>query len=241
MSAVLSTSALVVGYGRQGILPPVELAIRSGELWVLAGRNGAGKTTLLRTLLGLLNPVSGLVRRRPGASLAYLPQRQALDPIIPMRARDLVAEGVETGWSFLRPWLMRSAAARIREAMAATATADLALRSFAELSEGQKQRVLLARAFAAAPDLMVLDEPTSAMDLKAEQEAIDLIGRRRSEQGTAVIVVAHHLPAALAAADRMLFVDAEHGLALAAPVPEVLQHPVFRAQFAGSLGEADRG
>ncbi|MNY01153.1 Zinc import ATP-binding protein ZnuC [compost metagenome] len=234
---VVEASGLLVGYQGRAVLPPLSFAIQPGELWVLAGRNGSGKSTLLKTILGLLAPVGGSLGRAPGASIAYLPQRQALDPIVPMRARDIVAEGVEAGWSFLKPWLGKEEKARIREAMAFTSTEALAERNFTELSEGQKQRVLLARALAARPQLMLLDEPTSAMDLTAEQEAIELLDRLRKQLNTAVLLVSHHLPTAVKAADQVLFVDAEHQKALVGPVSTVAADPTFRRQFAGLTGE----
>lgn len=234
---VVAANGLVVGYQGAAVLPPLSFAIRPGELWVLAGRNGSGKSTLLKTILGLLPPVGGSLSHAPAASIAYLPQRQALDPIVPMRARDIVAEGVESGWSFLRPFLSREEKERVREAMAFTGTEALAERNFTELSEGQKQRVLLARALAARPHLMLLDEPTSAMDLTAEQEAIELLDRLRKQLNTAVLLVSHHLPTAVKAADRVLFVDAEHQKALVGPVQTVASDPTFRRQFAGLTGE----
>lgn len=235
--AVLSTDSLSVGYGGVPVLPPLTFSVHPGELWVLAGRNGSGKSTLLRTILGLLPAVSGRLTRPPSTSIAYLPQVQSLDPIVPMRVRDIVAEGVESGWSFLKPWLSADQKARIAEALARTGTESLAKRSFSELSEGQKQRVLLARAIAAAPQLLLLDEPTSAMDLKAEEEAIARIDELRRELGTAVILVSHHLPAAIKAADHILFVDAEHQGVAAGTVQDVLADPIFHRQFAGLTGD----
>lgn len=234
---VLATERLLVGYQGRPILPALDLAIRPGELWVLAGRNGSGKSTLLKTLLGLLPPVGGRVLRRPEASITYLPQKQSLDPIIPMRVIDIVAEGVEARWSFLRPWQDRHVKGQIQKALELTGTAALKHRSFTELSEGQKQRVLIARALASAPDLMLLDEPTSAMDLPTERETIEQIDQLRRQLNTAVLIVSHHLPAAVKAADRVLFVDAEHVTVAMGSVREVVAHPTFRRQFSGLTGE----
>lgn len=234
---VLATDRLLVGYQGRAILPPLDMHIRPGELWVLAGRNGSGKSTLLKTLLGLIPPVGGRITRPPEASITYLPQKQALDPIIPMRVIDIVAEGVESRWSFLRPWIAGDQRAQIDKALDLTGTTHLARRTFVELSEGQKQMVLIARALASAPDLMLLDEPTSAMDLPAEREAIEQIDRLRRKLGTAVLIVSHHLPAAVKAADRVLFVDAEHDTVAMGSVRDVVAHPTFRRQFSGLTGE----
>lgn len=235
--ALLTTESLSVGYGGAPVLPPMTFSVHPGELWVLAGRNGSGKSTLLRTILGLLPPVGGTLKRPPSTSIAYLPQVQSLDPIVPMRVWDIVAEGVESGWSFLKPWRSADKKERISEALARTGAESLTKRSFVELSEGQKQRVLLARAIAASPQLLLLDEPTSAMDLKAEEEAIAHIANLRRELGTAVILVSHHLPAAIKAADHILFVDAEHQGVAAGTVQAVLADPIFHRQFAGLTGD----
>lgn len=234
---VLVAEGLKVGYQGRAILPPLDLQIRPGELWVLAGRNGSGKSTLLKTLLGLIPPVQGRVERPSATNITYLPQKQALDPIVPMRVIDIVSEGVEARWSFLRPWLRGSDRDRIQEALELTGTTHLKWRSFVELSEGQKQRVLIARALASTPQLMLLDEPTSAMDLPSERETIEHIDRLRRQVKTAVLIVSHHLPTAVKAADRVLFVDSEHKTVALGSVPEVVANPTFRRQFSGLTGE----
>src|SRR5262245_2012694 len=117
---LLSARSLAVGFGRTAILPPVDVDFRRDELWGLIGRNGAGKTTLLRTLLGLHPPVSGEIVRKAGVAVGYVPQRHAVDPLVPARAKDLIAEGADVGWSFLRP--IRTAEARDRIARAIQAT-----------------------------------------------------------------------------------------------------------------------
>src|SRR4051812_12359526 len=101
-ATVLRCDKLVVGHGGQPLLPPCELEIRRGELLMVLGRNGSGKSTLLRTMLGLLPPVSGrVVRLVPAMRLAYVGQAITLDRILPARARDIVAWGRLSGWSFL--------------------------------------------------------------------------------------------------------------------------------------------
>ncbi len=226
---VLECRQLVVGHGGRGILPPLDSSIQRGELWAVIGRNGAGKTTWLRTLLGLLPPVSGSLRfAGTPPRLSYLAQRQSFDPHYPLRARDVVAMGTQRGaWWFSRP---RQHAALVDTALQRVGASELAQRPFRELSEGQKQRVLFARVAAAEPDLAVLDEPTSAMDLVAEREAWQLLERLR-EAGMALIVVSHYVGLAGKHADRLLFLDRESGAAVAGAPPEVFAHPLFRLRY----------
>lgn len=223
---LLAADGLVVGYGRRPLLPPVTFGIRPGELWLLVGRNGSGKSTLLRTLVGLLEPLAGSIRRPPGDRVAFLPQRQIRDPAIPLRAVDLVEEGFEAGWSFIRPFRGREVRAAALTALERADAGDLASAPFLDLSEGQRQRVLMARALVADPALIVADEPTAAMDLLAEREALMLLDRRRREAGTAVLLVSHHVPSALAVADRLVVVDAEEQVVVVGAREEVAAHPL---------------
>lgn len=240
-SPVLAGRGLVVGYGGKALLPPIDLAIRPGEQWVVVGRNGSGKSTLLKTLLGLLPPVAGTVERPAAGGFAYVPQRHHLEPDVPMRAIDVVAEGLAYGWSFLSLGRGPRAKARIAEALDRTRTAGIAHRRFDELSEGQKQRVLLARALVGEPALIVLDEPTSAMDLLAEQEALKILDGLRRERGTAVVLVSHHLDAALALADHAVFVDADHQVVAQGAIAEVMANPAFHHHFGSLVDHPDSG
>ena len=238
MSALLSAQALCVGHAGHAILPAVDVTIGSSELWVVTGPNGSGKTTWIKTLLGLLLPISGSVRHeRPGLRLAYRAQRHELESHYPVAVKDVVAMGTlrEQGWFSGQARRRR----RVANALRLTGAAELAERPFSELSEGQKQRVLLARAIASAPSLVFLDEPTSAMDPVAEAEALTILDGLRAEAGTAVVLVSHHLDAALAAADKALFLDAEHGVVACGAVASVLADPHFARHFGGLVDAPD--
>jgi ABC-type Mn2+/Zn2+ transport system ATPase subunit len=235
---LLRARALEVGFGRTAILPRVDVELRRGELWGLIGRNGAGKTTLLRTLLGLQDPVSGQVERPPSVAIGYVPQRHAIDPLVPSQARDLIAEGADRGWSFLRPLRTEEARARIAQAIEATHTESLLGRRYRDLSEGEKQRVLLARAVAGAPDLLVLDEPTSAMDLVAERQVVKLLAELRARFGMGIVLVSHHLALVARMADRLVFLDSDEGVVATGPAAEVLAHPVFARRYGAVMADA---
>jgi zinc transport system ATP-binding protein len=235
---LLRARGLSVGFGRTAILPAIDVDFRRNELWGLIGRNGAGKTTFLRTLLGLHPPVGGAVERPPSISVGYVPQRHAIDPLVPARAKDLIAEGAESGFSFLRPLRDAHAREQIARAIEATHTEPLLGRRYRDLSEGEKQRVLLARAVAGAPDLLVLDEPTSAMDLVAERQVTRLLASLRERFGMGVILVSHHLGLVAKMADRLLFLDSDDGVTASGSVAEVLAHPVFARRYGVVLQEA---
>ena len=226
----LRCERLVVGYGGQPILPPCDLEIRRGKLTMVLGRNGAGKTTFFRTVLGLLPPISGQVVRAPDVRVAYVGQALALDRVLPLRARDVVAWGLLGGWSFLRHGDGEARAAAQRALVEANA-AELAERNFHDLSEGQKQRVLLARMLASQPDVGFLDEPTAAMDAVAEEAATAQLARLAHDRGLAIVVISHVLGLASRFADDIIFLDRDDAVVVNGPPREVFAHPSFQRQF----------
>lgn len=228
---LLQTRALKVGYAGRVVLPEVHLAVHPGAFWAVVGRNGSGKTTFLRSALGLLPSLGGDLVRRPGLRIGYVPQRSEVDPTVPARVVDLVRAGRDRGWSFLRPGLGAGAEEAVRRALKDTDLVGLDTRPFSDLSEGQKQRVLMARALVSDPDLLVLDEPTSAMDFIAEQAIYALLERIRHERRLAILMVSHHVPVLAAHATHVLYVDGDDGLVLAGPFPEIVNHPRFQRHY----------
>jgi zinc transport system ATP-binding protein len=239
-STLLRCQRLVVGHDGRALLPPFDLEIRRGSFVMVVGRNGSGKTTFFRTLTGLLSPVSGAIRRLPGLRVAYVGQGASLDRILPLRARDVVSWGQLGGWSFVRlPSPARTRAACER-ALAEAGVAELADRPFRDLSEGQKQRVLLARMLATDPHVGFLDEPTAAMDAVAEQAAIAHLAALAHDRGLAIVVVSHVLGLARRHADQVLFLDRDDRVIIGGPPATVFEHPSFRRQF-GALESGTHG
>lgn len=226
-SALLQCCQLAVGWHGQALLPPIDLTIQRGEFWAVIGRNGSGKTTWFKTLLGQIPAVSGQLQWQPKLQLSYIPQRNSYDPLFPATAWDVVAMGSERGWSFLGPALPAQNRRDIERAMADTATTELRGKHFSQLSEGQKQKVLLARVAASRPDLALLDEPTAAMDVSAEEETLQLIDQLRSSYDMAVVIVSHFLGVAARYADRVLLVDRERQQVHVGTPQQVLTHIDF--------------
>ena len=235
--ALLRCEQLCVGYER-ALLPPIDLVFGSGEFWVVVGRNGTGKTTWFRTLLGLVPAVSGRVHRRAGLRSSYLAQRSQFDPLFPVLARDVVAMGLERGRSCFGFRTREPAAVAL--ALERAGASELAGRPFRKLSEGQKQRVLLARLWAAQPELALLDEPTSAMDMVAERDTVRALDQLRRSTGCTIVLVTHEIGIATEFATRVVLFDAACENVLAGSPEDVLSHALFHRNYpdlAGGEGE----
>jgi zinc transport system ATP-binding protein len=231
---VLRCDGLVIGYAGQGLLPPIDLSVRRGEVLLVTGCNGSGKSTWLRTVLGLVPPVRGHVRLgSPPPRIAYVPQTPDLDELVPLRAGEVVDWGRLRGWSFLRPWRRRADHQARDRAMAEVGAADLARRPFRELSGGQRQRVLFARVLASEADLVLLDEPTASMDVASERDVHALLARMARERDMAVVIVTHTLHVAARYADRVVFFEPgeDDGVVVAGAAEQVFADAHFQRHF----------
>lgn len=228
--ALLSCSDLKIGYLGKPLLAPIDLAIERGQFWCVLGRNGAGKTTLVRTLLGLIQPLSGSCGSSVGSRLGYLPQKARFDELYPMSARDVVLMGTERGLSFFRR-RAKSAVESCDQALRALDLEALAAARYRDLSEGQKQRVLLARLTAGRPALAFLDEPTTAMDQYAEEQAFSHMARLCGDHEVSLVLVTHDFALAKKYASHALFVDDSKRRVLVGSVDEILSSEVLRQRY----------
>jgi zinc transport system ATP-binding protein len=178
--------------GQRHLLQQVGLKIGRGEILTIIGPNGAGKTTLLRVALGLLPQTSGRVYRQPGITLGYMPQRLHIDPTFPLTVKRFLSMSGKNQQSKVQPMLEEVGAAHVLKS------------PLQNISGGELQRVLLARALIRDPDLLVLDEPVQGVDVQGQVELYQLITRIRNERGCAVLMVSHDLHLVMAATDRVL-------------------------------------
>lgn len=208
-----------IAFARAGrtILENVDLDLAPGEIVTLIGPNGAGKTTLVRVLLGLEQPDRGTITRRAGLRIGYAPQRFDRDPAIPMTVARFLAIG-----SAHTP---AEATATLGEVGAARVISQ----QLSELSGGELQRVVLARALLRKPDLLVLDEPVRGVDYAGEAELYDLIGRIRDARGIGILLVSHDLHVVMAQSDRVICINRH---ICCSGVPDaVAQHPEYARLF----------
>jgi manganese/iron transport system ATP-binding protein len=209
---LIRLESAVIGY-RGPLLPPLDLSVRAGSTLGVLGPNGAGKTALLKSLLGLM-PLLGGKRALPqGRSprVGYVPQRDRLDQTWPLSVFDVVLMG-RTGLLGPLRWPRKEDRRACLGALDEIGIGDLADRPLHALSGGQHQKVLIARAIAASPELLVLDEPTSAMDPAAERVFLELVQRLKSAHSLSVVLVSHQLTAVAGFATDVALVDRDHDL-----------------------------
>jgi zinc transport system ATP-binding protein len=178
--------------GGKEILSGVSLGVCRGEILTIIGPNGGGKTTLLRIMLGLLSPDQGQVTRAPGLRIGYMPQRITFDPVLPLNVRRFLTLSTPQP----EPALLK-----VLEEVGAAALLNAPMQN---LSGGELQRVLMARALLRDPDLLALDEPAQGVDVHGQVELFGLISKISHERGCAVVMVSHDLHLVMAATDRVL-------------------------------------
>lgn len=217
---ILEGDDLTVRYGRRTVLQDVTVRLRRGEALTVIGPNGAGKTTLIRCLLGLIRPNSGRVARAPGLRVGMVPQRLTIDSVMPLPVRRLMT---------LTGPMPRS---RVLQALERTGVAHLSNSLVTDLSGGEFQRVLLARALLNDPDLLVLDEPVQGVDFGGQMALYQLIADLRRELDCAVLMVSHDLHMVMSATERVVCLN---GHICCAGSPETVSiHPEFTRLFGPS-------
>ena len=219
---------VTVGYRGVPVREHVRFEVRRGEFVGIAGANGAGKTTILRTLLDLTPPLAGGVERDRGIAVSYVPQRERIDTIVPVTALEVALMGRLTRTGAVR-FIRHHDRDHARRALRRVGVEHLAPRLYRELSGGQQQLVLVARALAADPDLLVLDEPTTAMDLASEHALIELLRDENRSRGLTVVLVTHLLSVLLDVATSVLLLEPDR--MVAGPTEQVLREETLRELY----------
>lgn len=224
MEPLISTHDLVVMRGGRRVLDRVDLSIVPGEIVTIVGPNASGKTTLVQALVGAVPRTSGRVDRKPGLRIGYVPQTLHIDASMPMPVR-----------RFLSLPRDRGRAARDAALAEVGLDEDILTRQMTGLSGGQFQRVLLARALLAEPELLVLDEAARGLDQPGTAAFYRLVAGVRERHGCAVLMVSHDLHVVMSASDRVICLN---GHVCCAGEPAVVASaPQYRALF----GEGTQG
>ena len=214
---LIQVSGLEVRAKQRVLLSGIDLTVNAGEIVSVIGPNGAGKTTLLRAALGLLQPTRGRIMLRPNIRIGYVPQRVTLAPNLPLTVRRFV------GLSRRVPRGRRQAV------LDEVGVGGVAPSSIHDVSGGEFQRALLARALLRDPDLLVLDEPAQAVDITGQAELYGLIARIRDERRCGVLMVSHDLHLVMSATDQVVCIN-QH-LCCAGRPEAVSRDPEYVALF----------
>jgi zinc transport system ATP-binding protein len=223
-AALISARGVSVFRNGRDQLIDVDLDIHKREIVTLIGPNGAGKTTLVRVLLGLEKPDRGAVHRRRDLRIGYVPQRFDSDAVIPMTVERFLTLGSNESIDRIASMLESVDAMSVRH------------QQLGELSGGELQRVVLARALLRRPNLLVLDEPVQGVDYSGEADLYNLIAKLRDEAGFGVLLVSHDLHFVMGRSDRVICLNRH---VCCSGVPEaVAQHPAYGRLFGAEAARA---
>lgn len=226
---LITLDAVTVGYDDTPVLSDVTWTVSSGNFAGLVGPSGAGKTTLLRTLLGQLKPSSGSVVRESGLKVSYVPQLETVNWNFPITVFECVHMArQQRRW----PWASGQERSDVMVALERLGIADLAHRHIRALSGGQQQRMFLARALLRQPRLLLLDEPTSGVDITTRHDVLHLLGDLH-EQGIAIVLTTHDLNGMAAHLPHLVCVN--RGVIAAGAPAEVITPSVLERTFGARM------
>ena len=233
---LLGLAGVTCGYASEAVLVDVDLAIRRREFVGIVGPSGAGKTTALRVIAGSLRPAHGKVTRRAGLRMAYVPQVETINWSFPVTVRECVMMSRVGGRRL--PWASRAERAQVDGVLARLGIGELVDRHIRELSGGQQQRVFIARALLGEPELLLMDEPTSGVDVRLRHEVLHLLDDLNAG-GLAIVLTTHdlngiaaHLPRVVCLNRRVIGDGSPH---------EVLTSDVLEQTYGASMQVLEHG
>ncbi len=214
---LVKAQQISVRLGHQEVLTQVDLSIKPQEIVTVVGPNGAGKSTLLKVILGLIRPHTGSVSRKAQIRMGYMPQHPRIDPFIPLTVMRFLALArvFDAAWK--------------AQMIAELNISHLLARPLQNISGGEMQRVILARALFSKPELLVLDEPVQGVDLSGQTELYRLIARIRDQYGCGILMVSHDLHLVMAETDCVVCLN-QHVCCAGTPA-KVRQSPEFLKLF----------
>jgi len=234
--SLLSLSGVTCTYGGAPVLLDVDLDVVAGELVGVVGPSGSGKTSLLRVLLGSLGAVAGTVERRDGVRVAYVPQVETVSWSFPVTVAECVLMSRTRGRRL--PWASTAEKRELDDVLWRLGIGDLAGRHIRALSGGQQQRVFLARALCAHPDLLLLDEPTSGVDVATRHDVLHLLSDLNAG-GLSILLTTHDLNGIAAHLPRIVCLN-RSVIASGAPA-DVLRPDVLESTYGAPMQVLEHG
>jgi ABC-type Mn2+/Zn2+ transport system ATPase subunit len=231
LNTLIEFRDVTLGYRRHVVLSGLSFSIDEGEFFGIVGANGSGKTTILRAMLGIISPTAGRIEfagRQERMRFGYVPQKAHIDELFPFTAREIVLMG---RYGLLPPGRRPTDEDRriAEQQLEHVGIGALAAKRFRDMSGGQKQRTLFARALAAEAKVLLMDEPTEGMDLEGQHAILELIGRLRAESGVSVVYVTHRLNELADSAERLLLLH--DGQVQVGPTEELLTPQVLYQMY----------
>jgi len=219
---LLAADGLNKSFGAARVIQNVSLTLSRGNIVTVIGPNGSGKTTLLKLLLGLETPDSGRITRAPKLRIGYMPQKLAIDPILP----------VTVEW-FLK---LNANGQAIENVVQETGISHLLSTKLQSVSGGEFQRILLARALLCNPDLLVLDEPAQGVDVNGQATFYDLISQVSRNHNTSVLMVSHDLHLVMSSTDHVICLN--HHICCSGHPHSVRDDPAFTELFGAHVAQS---
>ena len=246
MNAYLNLENLTVGYGAHAVIEDIGLQVKKGEILTLIGANGAGKSTILKTIIKQLPPLKGavMIEKKGIADYSFSELSKTMAVVLTerirpelMTCREVVAMGryPYTGRLGL---LGKEDEEKVAGAMRAVHAEEVADKDFNATSDGQKQRVLLARALCQEPELLILDEPTSFLDIRYKLELLSILRNMARQKGITVVMSLHEIDLAMKISDRVVCVKGDRIFCEGSP-EEVLDEGVIRSLYGIEGGHFD--
>ena len=206
MEELIRFERVTCRYGREPVLVNVDLAVSQGDFLGVVGPSGSGKTTLLRAIAGTVKPIAGRIVRSRGAAVGYVPQVETVNWYFPVTVREAVLMSRIDGRRL--PWSSKQDVREADEVLERLGIGELAERHIRELSGGQQQRVFVARAMLRRPKLLLMDEPTSGVDVRTRHDVMHLIHELHHD-GLAVMITTHDLNGIAAHLPRLVCLNRE--------------------------------
>lgn len=220
---LVSLDNLTVRFDERPVVDRVNLKVHRGDIITIIGPNGAGKTTLIKAVLGIEKVSEGQVSLGKNLIIGYVPQHLTLEPTLPLSVKRFML-------------LSGRSLSECESALGHTGIGHLLNASVHHLSGGEKQRLLLARALARKPDLLVLDEPAQGVDINGQASLYDLIRRLRDDLNCGVIMISHDLHLVMAATDKVICLN-QHVCCSGYPA-DISHDPAFIETFGRPVAES---
>jgi ABC-type Mn2+/Zn2+ transport system ATPase subunit len=233
---LLRLDRVTCAYGSRPAVADVSLAVEPSDFLGVVGPSGSGKTTLLRTMLGTVKPRAGTVWRRPGLTVGYVPQVETVNWAFPVTVAQTVLMARTRGR--ILPWASSAERRAVAEVLDRLGLTDLGPRHIGELSGGQQQRVFIARALLGEPDLLIMDEPTSGVDVRTRHEILHLLADLHHD-GLSVVLSTHDLNGIAAHLDRLVCLNVS--VTGSGPPKEVLTAEVLEKTYGAPMDVLEHG